>query len=68
MSNVHNAFPTAPSFASAFSDNASNTTIIAHSLGNMVVCSAIQNHGFRPARYFMLNAAVPAEAFEVSQR
>ena len=64
--NVHNAFLTAPAFASAFSSNASNTTVLAHSLGNMVVCSAIQDHGFRPARYFMLNAAVPAEAFDAS--
>ena len=67
MSNVHNAFPTAPSFASAFSSQASDTTVLAHSLGNMVVCSAIQDHGFRPARYFMLNAAVPAEAFDSTQ-
>jgi hypothetical protein len=32
----------------------------------MVVSSAIQDHGFRPARYFMFNAAVPAEAFDAS--
>ncbi|MBR4611072.1 MAG: hypothetical protein IKO40_00005, partial [Kiritimatiellae bacterium] len=65
--NVTHAFETAPSFASAFSGGASNATVIAHSLGNMVVCSAIQDHGFRPARYFMLNAAVPAEAFDSTQ-
>ena len=64
--NVTHAFETAPSFASAFSGGASNTTVIAHSLGNMVVCSAIQDHGFRPARYFMLNAAIPAEAFDAT--
>ena len=64
--NVHNAFLTAPAFAFAFSSNASNTTVLAHSLGNMVVCSAIQDHGFRPASFFMLNAAVPAEAFDAS--
>lgn len=40
--------------------------LLPHSLGNMVVCTAIQDHGFRPDRYFMLNAAVPAEAFDVS--
>lgn len=40
------------------------TTHIAYSLGNMVVSSAIQDHGLRPARYFMLNAAIPAEAFD----
>ena len=42
-------------------------TRLAHSLGNMVVCSAIQDHGFRPDRYFMLNAAVPVEAFDATQ-
>ena len=62
--NVHNAFLTAQTFASAFSGAASDTTILAHSLGNMVVCSAIQDHGLRPARYFMLNAAIPVEAFD----
>ena len=65
--NVHNAFLSAPAFASAFSGDATNTTVLAHSLGNMVVSSAIQDHGFRPAHYFMLNAAVPAEAFDATQ-
>ena len=41
--------------------------ILAHSLGNMVVSSAIQDHGFRPDRFFMFNAAVPAEAFDATQ-
>ena len=64
--NVVHAFETAASFASAFSGIAANSTILAHSLGNMVVSSAIQDHGFRPTRYFMLNAAVPAEAYDPS--
>jgi hypothetical protein len=41
--------------------DASRTTIIAHSLGNIVACQAIQS-GFTPAAYFMLNAALPIEA------
>ncbi len=64
--NVHNAFLTAPAFAAQFSSLIGETTVLAHSLGNMVVCSAIQDHGFRPDRYFMLNAAVPVEAFDAT--
>ena len=64
--NVVHAFETASHFASSFGGSAADTTILAHSLGNMVVCSAIQDHGFLPAQYFMLNAAVPAEALDIS--
>lgn len=39
------------------------TTVMAHSLGNMVACQAIQNTGLTPRRYLMLNAAVPTESF-----
>jgi hypothetical protein len=39
------------------------TTVMAHSLGNMVACQAIQHGGLTPRRYLMLNAAVPTEAF-----
>ena len=39
------------------------TTVMAHSLGNMVACQAIQKTGLTPRRYLMLNAAVPTEAF-----
>ena len=69
QANVVHAFETAPAFAAFVADcNAllGETTVLAHSLGNMVVCSAIQDHGFLPDRYFMLNAAVPAEALDVS--
>ena len=40
-----------------------NVVVMAHSLGNMVVSSAIVDHGWRPSKYFMLNAAVPVEAY-----
>jgi hypothetical protein len=39
------------------------TTVMAHSLGNMVACQAIQRGDLTPRRYLMLNAAVPTEAF-----
>jgi len=64
--NVVNAFLTAPAFATAFSARDDETAVLAHSLGNMVVCSAIQDQGFRPAVYCMLNAAVPAEAVDTN--
>lgn len=64
--NVVHAFETAPYFNTVFSDDADDTTVLAHSLGNMVLCSAIQDWFFQPERYFMLNAAVPAEALDVS--
>ena len=64
--NVHNAFLTAPSLAAQLASLAGPTTVLAHSLGNMVVSSAIQDHGFRPDRFFMLNSAVAAEAFDES--
>jgi hypothetical protein len=41
--------------------DASRTTLIAHSLGNIVASQAVQA-GFTPASYFMLNAALPIEA------
>jgi len=61
------AFDTSLALSSALSRLSSQTTILAHSLGNMVVCSAIQDHGYLPAQYFMINAAVPAEALDVTQ-
>ncbi len=59
---VVNAFLTAGEFNTVFTGVASNATILAHSLGNIVVCSAIEDWGLRPGSYCMLDAAVPAEA------
>ena len=41
-----------------------NKTFMAHSLGNMVVSSAVEDYGLDVDKYFMLNAAVPAEAYD----
>jgi hypothetical protein len=41
----------------------SNTSIMAHSLGNMVASHALQESKLTPHRYLMINAAVAAEAF-----
>ena len=40
-----------------------NTKVIAHSLGNMVVCSALQFYNAECHTFMMLNAAIPSEAF-----
>ena len=64
--NVFHAFQTAPVLANFLNVALAgkDVTVMAHSLGNMVVCSAIQDYGARPARYFMVNGAVAMEAFD----
>ena len=42
------------------------TSVLAHSLGNMVVSEAICSYGFKPDNTILLNAAIPAEAFDAS--
>ncbi len=62
--NVYNAFRTASALATLVNGNGTGDKIVmAHSLGNMVVSSAIQDHGMNVAKYFMLNSAVPSEAY-----
>ena len=39
---------------------------MAHSLGNMVVSSMIQDYGLEVSKYLMCNSAVPAEAYDTS--
>lgn len=66
--NVYNAFVTAPYLANYLNTQVAGPKIVlAHSLGNMVVSSAIQDHGMTLSKYFMLNAAIPSEAFDSSQ-
>ena len=38
--------------------------MIAHSLGNILVSSAIKDHGLAYSKYYMLNAALPMEAYD----
>jgi hypothetical protein len=38
--------------------------VAAHSLGNMLVGSAIHDWGARPENYYMIDAAVPKEAYD----
>ena len=63
--NVLNAFRTASAFASRVNSlPGARKYMIAHSLGNMLVSAARQDHGLQYDKYFMLNAAVPVEAYD----
>ena len=63
--NVEHAFATASRFARDCAALEGQKVLLAHSLGNMLVSSAIKDHGLTDyARYYMLNAAVPMEAYD----
>jgi hypothetical protein len=62
--NVVNALQTAPHLASFLKTFSGNTVVAAHSLGNMVVLSAISDYNAEPSKYFMIDAAVPMEAIQ----
>jgi len=64
--NVVNALQTAPHLADFLTNGLSGeTTVAAHSLGNMVVLSAISDwSAIHIANYFMIDAAVPTESVQ----
>lgn len=62
--NVQNAFKTAPLLRNYLNTVAGEKIVIAHSLGNMVVSSAIQDYSADVDKYFMVNAAVASEAYD----
>jgi len=62
--NVVNAFATAPHLANLVNSVQGDKIILAHSLGNMVVSSAIQDHNMQVDKYFALNSAVASEAYD----
>ena len=62
--NVRNAFATASALKSAMDGIQGPKWFIAHSLGNMLVSAAIQDHEMPHERFFMLNAAVAMEAYD----
>ena len=62
--NASNAFAVAERLASTIAAIPGRKTIMAHSLGNMVVSSMIQDHGLQVEKYLMFNSAVPAEAYD----
>jgi len=64
--NAYNAFLTAPDLAAACNELPGSKVMIAHSLGNMLVSSAAVDHGLGYEKYYLLNAAVAAEAYDSS--
>jgi len=69
---VANAFGTSQALINSVNSlqGGTNKIVIAHSLGNMLVSSAINDYGangLKVSQYFMLDAAMPMEAFDVSQ-
>ena len=64
QNDVIEAFSVSSRFCDAVNSVSGTKVVMAHSLGNMVVSSAIQDHGLEVDAYFMLNAAVASEAYD----
>lgn len=62
--NVSNAFAVAGALAADLRRIPGRKVLVAHSLGNVVASSLIQDHGLEADAYLMLDAAVPAEAYD----
>ncbi len=62
--NVRHAFLTAPALKALCDRLPGAKTMLAHSLGNMLVSAAAVDGGLPYDRYCMLNAAVPMEAYD----
>ena len=64
QNSVVNAFATAPWLADYLTSlNGTETVILGHSLGNMVVSSAICEHNAPVSQYYAIDAAVSLEAY-----
>ncbi|MBQ3342260.1 MAG: alpha/beta hydrolase, partial [Kiritimatiellae bacterium] len=61
--NASNAFVVASQLASTIAAIPGEKVVMAHSLGNMVVASMIQDHGLQVSRFLMCDSAVPSEAY-----
>ena len=64
--NVNNAFNTASNLSQIVNNLDGSKIFMTHSLGNMLVSSAIADHNMQLEKYFALNAAIAAEAFDIS--
>ena len=62
--NVVNAFETSSNLAAIVTDLPGKKCIAGHSLGNILVSSAIKDNSLSVNAYFMLNAAVAREAYK----
>lgn len=65
---VFNAFEAGDALGPALAFTAgAPVTLVAHSLGNVVASEAIESGGVAPEHYFMINAAVPMEAYAAAE-
>ena len=62
--NVHNAFEAAPLVAQKCAALPGTKIVIGHSLGNMLVSSAIVDHKLQYAKYFIMDGAVAISAYD----
>lgn len=62
--NVENAFAAAEDFKDQCEQLPGRKYLVGHSLGNMLISSAIQDFGLDYEKYFMLGASIAAEAFD----
>ena len=62
--NVEHAFASASNLAVTVNSLPGRKFMMAHSLGNMLVSAARQDQGLQYEKYFMVNAAVPVEAYD----
>ena len=65
--NVNHAFGAADEVAGILNGLSGEVTVAAHSLGNMLVGSAIHDWGARPDYYYMIDAAVAKEAYDSAE-
>jgi alpha-tubulin suppressor-like RCC1 family protein len=63
QANVDNAFAAAHEFAN-FLSTLANVTVAAHSLGNVLVGSAIHDWQARPSTYLMIDCAIAQESYD----
>jgi pimeloyl-ACP methyl ester carboxylesterase len=64
QTNVFHAFQTAPALAAFIASLNSTSIVAAHSLGNMVVLSALNDYGANVSAYFMVDAAAAIETID----
>ena len=64
--NVAHALDTALNFSVTANGLPGDKVILAHSLGNVLASEAAENYALSYSRYYMLNAALPVEAFAPS--
>ena len=62
--NVRHAFMTAEAASQQINALPGQKIVLAHSLGNMLASSAIKDYSLSYSKYYMLNAAVPLEAYD----